>query len=243
MFKVWGHPIFIGSIVLVSIVYRIFKLLRLDNSGFDLDQPFSYQFSPWTVAPLTQNEDDKWSRTTNDLHYSYFHNGDDICLSSNFRSVKSPVTTSQVCEDRFPSDINQSLSLAPSFPDESWLMRHESWFVKMARVGPTHNRSLSSSHPAAFTTIFKTRTHQLMWRMAERKSFFWVGDDSCVFISGCLHRLCFTPPRVCLLVKRVTQQPGAQGGCQNFKDVKLRVSFISIWICIISLTYSNSKIC
>ena len=163
-------------------MYRIFKLLRRDNSGFDLDQPFSNQFSPWTVAPLTQNEDDKWSRTTNDLHYSHFHNGDDIFLLSNFRSVKPPghVTTSQICEDRFPSDINQSLSLAPSFPDESWLMRHESWFVKMARAGPHTqlHRSLSSSpHPAAVTTIFKTRTHQLKWRMAERKSFFCVWND------------------------------------------------------------------
>ena len=229
MFKVWGHPIFIGSIVLVSIVYRIFKLLRLDNSGLDLDQPFSYQFSPWTVAPLTQNEDDKWSRTTNDLHYSYFHNVDDICLLSNFRSVKSPghVTTSQVCEERIvfhQTSINLCPWLPVSLTSPDWCDMNLG-SSKWQEWGPTHNRSLSWSHPAAFTTIFKTRTHQLMWRMAERKSFFCVGDDSCVFISGCLHRLFFTPPRVCLLVKRVTQQPG---GCQNFKDVKLRVSFISI---------------
>ena len=242
MFKVWGHPIFIRS-SFYCVSYIKFKLLRLDNSGFDLDQPFSNQFSPWTVAP-------HWPRMKmiNDLEppmtfiiaifimvmifFCYQILGVSSPLSQPHKSVR--IVFHQ-------TSINLCPWLPVSLTSPDWCDMNLG-SSKWQEWGPTHNRSLSSSHPAAFTTTFKTRTHQLMCRMAERKSFFWVGDDSCVFISGCLHRLCFTPPRVCLLVKRVTQQPGAQGGCQNFKDVKLRVSFISIWICIISLTYSNSNI-
>ena len=62
-------------------------------------------------------------------------------------------------------------------------------------------------------------------------------------IAVCLYHssahLHLRPVSVSLSKEWHNSQPG---GCQNFKDVKLRVSLISIWICIISLTYSNTKI-
>ena len=80
-------------------------------------------------------------------------------------------------------------------------------FVKMARPTDPHTTFVIFI-PATVSTIFKTRTHQLMWRMAERKSFFCAGEDSCVFISQLSSSS--SPPCVCLLVERVTQQPSQE---------------------------------
>ena len=89
-----------------------------------------------------------------------------------------------------------------------WLMRrhHESSVRQNGKTDP--HTTFVIFIPATVSTIFKTRTHQLVWRMAERKSFFCAGEDSCVFISQLSSSS--SPPCVCLLVERVTQQPSQE---------------------------------
>ena len=180
------------------------------------------------MAPLTQNEDGNWSWTTSDLHYKHFHKKEMIFLLSKRqrlpRSVKSTGHNLTNLWRPFSIRYQSIFVLGSSFPWRSltdWCDMNLR-FVKMARARAPHTTppSLSSSQPNfmhtlyAVSTIFKTRTHQLMWRMAERKSFFCVGDDNCVFISrGCR---CSSHSAPCLPVKMVTQQPSPASRMSEF---------------------------
>ena len=156
-------------------------------------------------------------------------------------SVHSTLAMSPLCGDH-QEPINLRPWLPNSLTRPDWCDDMNLWSVRTVRAGSWDRESTTSLLVIFISAaISPSLQHEPIYYGGgwQRDIIFlcrgW--QLSCVYIA----RVCLTSSptaRVCLLVTSVTQQ---HGGCQNFKDVKPRVSFASIWICRISLTYSIMK--